>query len=101
MTVYDDPAVLRIPSGTTVVDEETFAGTNAEFVELPGSLSEVKADAFADTPVKQLAVFGSETMIDPSAFDSDTLSELTVLGYHYSRAKEFAIENGCMFMALD
>ena len=47
LDTYD---VLTLPAGTTVVEEEAFAGTAAQVAVIPSGCTEIRSRAFADCP---------------------------------------------------
>ncbi len=112
-----------IPSGVMNIGSGAFAFTNISNVYIPDSVANLESEAFIYSPITEIVIGGGITRIpDGAFFDCYNLKRVTILptvtsigenafkgcsedlvivGYAYSYAHEYAIENEIKFETID
>ena len=69
LSVVSDDRVLYLPAALTDIEEEAFAGVNAEMIVVPSGVTSIGNRAFADCPNLTVVVNESQAEIPGDAFD--------------------------------
>ena len=94
-----DYTEFLLPAGITVIESQTFAGTEMKIIALPVGCTEIKAYAFNASALKMIFIPDSVTTIDPNAFAGTT--DLVIYTSQGSSAWVFAREKGIPCIPFD
>ena len=92
----DEARVLRIPAGTTLIEEEAFMNVSVDEIILPEGIKTIDARAFAGTGAQRVYLPDSIEFIGPDAFDSTTLA----YAYDDTYAMSWAQQNDMIVLGL-
>ena len=87
-----DYSTLQLPDMVAEIEEESFAGTNAQMVVLPDLNVSILSKAFADSAVCVVIVPNGDTVIDDSAFAG--CRQITIVCSPESSVSDWAQEHG-------
>jgi len=108
---------VNIPSGVSVIEDSTFAGSTLESITIPGTVNTIGASAFMDSEIKEVIIEDGVQAIEDSAFSgcrnlarveipasvtsiaTDFEKSCTIVAPSGSYAESFANENGYNFEA--
>ena len=91
---------FRFPEDLTIIDSESFSGTNAMVIDIPDNIVAIGNKAFANcTALMQIRIPASVTIIPEDIFDGIPFSQITIFGAANSAAETFANAKGILFIA--
>ena len=89
--------ILVLPASTRTIEEEAFAGTAAQEVQLPSTIESIGSRAFADADSLELVVIPVASLeIDPTAFAGS--DNVIITAPAAGSVQEFADQNQIPFM---
>lgn len=106
---------INIPSGVSIIEDSTFAGSTLESITIPGTVKTISANAFEDSELKEVVIEEGVETIEDSAFSgcknltsieipasvtsilTDLEKNCTIVAPAGSYAETYANENGYNF----